>query len=206
MFPLGTVLLPGMLLPLHVFESRYRRLVEDCRAGEGTFGVVLIERGSEVGGGDARTNVGTLARILRTDELPDGRWLLAAVGMHRIKVHRWLPDDPYPLAEVEAWPDVVDEEAVSDWALSEEGWGEVAALVRRAAALRRELGEAAPPLGFELADDVVVASYQAMAAAPLGPADRQRLLEAGPLGVRRELLIALLNEQIEVLQARLGGA
>ncbi len=76
MFPLGTVLLPGMPLSLHVFEPRYRQMVDDCRAGDGTFGVVLIERGSEVGGGDVRTDVGTLTRIVEARELPDGRWLL----------------------------------------------------------------------------------------------------------------------------------
>ena len=58
MFPLGTVLLPGAPLPLQVFEPRYRGLTHDCLAGVPEFGVVLIERGSEVGGGDVRTNVG----------------------------------------------------------------------------------------------------------------------------------------------------
>src|SRR5918995_868865 len=105
MFPLGTVLVPGMVLPLHVFEPRYRRMVDDCRAGDGTFGVVLIERGSEVGGGDVRTDVGTLARILRADELPDGRWILGALGIHRIRVEQWLPDEPYPRAEIVEWAD-----------------------------------------------------------------------------------------------------
>lgn len=53
MFPLGTVLLPGAILPLHVFEPRYQQLVRDCLdAPEHEFGVVLIDRGSEVGGGD----------------------------------------------------------------------------------------------------------------------------------------------------------
>ena len=54
MFPLGTVLFPYAVLPLHVFEPRYRALTEHCLAGDGCFGVVLIERGSEVGGGDTR--------------------------------------------------------------------------------------------------------------------------------------------------------
>jgi Lon protease-like protein len=108
MFPLGSVLLPGMPVPLHVFEPRYRRMVDDCRAGDGTFGVVLIERGSEVGGGDVRTDVGTLAQIVETRELPDGRWLLGVVGMERIRVERWLPDDPYPRAEIVPWPDELD--------------------------------------------------------------------------------------------------
>ena len=88
MFPLGSVLVPGMILPLHVFEPRYRALVRDCTAGDGEFGVVLIERGSEVGGGDARTDVGTMARIVQADELPDGRFAVGAVGMRRIRVDR----------------------------------------------------------------------------------------------------------------------
>src|SRR5688572_25865098 len=106
MFPLGSVLVPGMVLPLHVFEARYRALVRDCVAGDGEFGVVLIERGSEVGGGDVRTDVGTVARIVQADEMPDGRFALGAVGVRRVRVQRWLDDDPYPRAELADWPDV----------------------------------------------------------------------------------------------------
>ena len=65
MFPLGTVLFPHAVLPLHVFEERYRALTETCLRGDGRFGVVLIERGSEVGGGDVRFGVGTVAQHRR---------------------------------------------------------------------------------------------------------------------------------------------
>ena len=105
MFPLGTVLLPSAVLPLHVFEPRYRQLVRDCLDRDGEFGVVLIERGNEVGGGDNRTSVGTVARLVEAVPFGDGRWALAAVGTRRIRVRRWLEDDPYPRAEVEAWDD-----------------------------------------------------------------------------------------------------
>ena len=101
MFPLGTVLLPSALLPLHVFEPRYRALVRDCLAGDREFGVVLIERGSEVGGGDVRFDVGTRARIVEAAELDDGRWVLILVGDGPGPGATWLPDDPYPRAEVE---------------------------------------------------------------------------------------------------------
>src|SRR4051795_8809471 len=100
MFPLGTVLFPHALLPLHVFEPRYRLMTQRVLKGDGEFGVVLIERGSEVGGGDTRFVVGTVARVVRAQELPDGGYALATVGIRRIRVTRWLPDDPYPLAEV----------------------------------------------------------------------------------------------------------
>lgn len=216
MFPLGTVLVPGMVLPLHVFEPRYRRMVNDSRTHhDSTFGVVLIERGSEVGGGDVRTDVGTLARILRAEELPDGRWILGVLGIHRIRVDRWLPDDPYPRAEIHEWAEQLHEPAGPS---DEEGAGaaegaegaaddrnEVTTLLRRAAALRREMGEPAPPLDLELADDPVVAGYQAAVVAPLGPADRQALLAASTVPARWRLLRTLLADQIDLLQARLSA-
>jgi uncharacterized protein len=204
MFPLGTVLVPGMVLPLHVFEPRYRRMVDDSRKQhDGTFGVVLIERGSEVGGGDVRTDVGTLARIVRAEELPDGRWILAVLGIHRIRVERWLPDDPYPRAEIHEWAEQLHEPEAAEGAADDRA--EATILLRRAAALRREMGEPAPPLDLELADDPVVAGYQAAVVAPLGPADRQALLAAPTVPARWRLLRELLVDQIDLLQARLAA-
>jgi uncharacterized protein len=199
MFPLGTVLLPGMVLPLHVFEPRYRKLVQDCQAADDEFGVVLIERGSEVGGGDVRTDVGTVARIAQIRELPDGRYVLAAVGTRRLRVDRWLPDDPYPRAEVADWPDEPPAEADDD------ARRRLEALIRRAAALRTELGEPAPPVDLTLVDDPVFAVYQAMLASALGPADLQALLAAPTVGERARQLAVLMQDQIAVSEARLGG-
>ena len=108
MFPLGTALLPGSVLPLHVFEPRYRQMVHDILADDADvaeFGVVMIARGREVGGGDVRNDVGTVARVLDMRALPDGRYALAAVGADRLRVNAWLPDDPYPLADIDLWPD-----------------------------------------------------------------------------------------------------
>ena len=90
MFPLQTVLFPNAVLPLHVFEPRYRELTETCLRGDGRFGVVLIQRGSDVGGGDLRFSVGTVARIVEAARTPDGRYLLATVGSERLRVRRWL--------------------------------------------------------------------------------------------------------------------
>lgn len=213
MFPLGSVLVPGMILPLHVFEPRYRALVRDCTAGDGEFGVVLIERGSEVGGGDARTDVGTMARIVQADELPDGRFAVGAVGMRRIRVTAWLVDEPYPRAEVADWPDVdVDgngavagEGAVAPPAATGALVEDVDGLLRRVGALRTELGEPAPPLDFSLAEDPLIAGYQATALAPLGPLDKQALLAASSVRARLDDVRRLLGEHVELLQARLAG-
>ena len=106
MFPLGSVLLPSMILPLHVFEDRYRQMVDDVLAAEEPeFGVALIERGSEVGGGDIRAMTACVARILEAGRTEDGRWALVTTGMRRIRIRYWLDDEPYPRAVVEDWPD-----------------------------------------------------------------------------------------------------
>jgi uncharacterized protein len=202
MFPLGSVLFPGGVLPLHVFEPRYRALVQDCLTREDPeFGVTLIERGSEVGGGDTRTDVGTVARILEVGALDDGRYALLTVGVRRIRVTSWLPDDPYPLAEVDDWPD--DDPADPD--TLQERVAPMLTTVRRLHALRAELAEGVPLPDVELAEEPVLASYHLATLAPVGPADDLRLLRApGPVE-RLELLENLLRDEEQVLRFRLGG-
>jgi uncharacterized protein len=198
MFPLGSVLLPSVYLPLHVFEPRYGELVRVCLAGDQEFGVVLIERGSEVGGGETRLRVGTVARIVEAAQLDEGRWALGTVGTRRIRVSAWLPDCPYPLAEVDDWaepeppPDLPDRVAA------------VIRVLRRVLAARAELGDAASPATVELADDPVLASYQITAVGPLGPADRQALLEVATASERIDRLAVLLGEDEVFLARRLA--
>lgn len=196
MFPLGSVLFPSLVLPLHVFEPRYQALVEDCLAGEGEFGVVLIERGSEVGGGDVRTDVGTVARIVQVERFDDGRFAVVAVGDRRLRVRSWLPDDPYPKAEVEDWPDETAAVVPTDG---------VEALLRRSLALAAELGEAPAGLDVTLAEDPGLATFQAAALAPIGPADAQRVLATPDADGRTAVLTEVLTDAVDLLRARLGG-
>ena len=203
MFPLGTVLFPGMPLPLHVFEPRYRAMTRDLLDGDREFGVVLIERGSEVGGGDQRFDMGTVARIVEAAEMDDGRWALIAVGVRRLRIVEWLPDDPYPRAEV------VELDEPAGAADDERFAGALAAAeraVRRALALLSELAEDAPVgPGFELAEDPAVAGWQLAALTPIGPADRLRIL-AEPDPSDRLLLVAeLAEEAASMLAFRLSG-
>ena len=200
MFPLGMVLMPAQLLPLHVFEPRYRELMHRLTAPGAVpeLGVVLIERGREVGGGDERVGTGTLARLLEHRQLPDGRWLALCAGTGRLRVVQWLPDDPFPQAEIEDLPE-------PDWDPDDDGSLEAAEqLVREAIALAGELVEAGVPADLQLSDDPALRVWQLCAVAPLGPFDRQRLLESS----RRARLATLINEVADVKQMlafRLGG-
>jgi Lon protease-like protein len=204
MFPLGTVLFPGMPLPLHVFEPRYRALTKDCLRSGRRFGVVLIERGSDVGGGDVRFGVGTVARIVVEAEFPDGRWALVTRGEQRIRILTWLPDDPYPLALVQDLPPE-DRAWLDPTALSE-----CERTVRRALALAAELGldrselPVLAPAVFQLDPDPEQAAWQLCDAVPVGSMDRQRLLEA-PASDRLGLLRELAEGAVELFAWRLSG-
>ena len=202
MFPLGTVLFPSAVLPLHVFEPRYQALVRHCLATEPEFGVVLIERGSEVGGGDVRSAVGTVARIVQLAELDGGRFALVAVGVRRMRVQAWLPDDPYPCADVDDWgdpaaPDGDDElHGLLD---------RTVARLRRTLAFATEAGASVASATSEVSVDPIVGSYQAAALAPLGPADAYRLLAATDARERLTLLGTFLDDADEALRFRLGA-
>lgn len=198
MFPLGTVLFPHQLIPLHVFEERYRVMTDRCLEGDRRFGVVLIERGQEIGGDDERFDLGTVAEIEQAGKLPDGRWLLEAVGRERLRVQRWLPDDPHPWADV----DVLDEVPAPDRAV--ELRDPVVERLRRLLALRSELGDPVPDATQTLDDDPAVSSFQAAALAGLNPMDGLRLLEAADAETRLELLASLLDDDIALAEARLG--
>jgi Lon protease-like protein len=197
MFPLGTVLFPYALLPLHVFEPRYRLMARHVLDGDNEFGVVLIERGSEVGGGDVRFDTGTMARVVQASELPDGRFALNSVGLHRIRVTRWLPDDPYPKAEI---VDIAEPDPEPAAAAARE---RVIAALAAVVEVARRVDERVPDAPV-LDADPVRASYEATAIAPIGPLDAQRILELPEAGARLDALAVLLVERAEELRARFG--
>jgi Lon protease-like protein len=199
MFPLGSVLLPSTLVSLHIFEDRYRALARHCVEGDRQLGVVLIERGHEVGGGDVRFDVGTRARVADAVELDDGRWIVVLVGEDRVRVLRWLPDDPYPRAEV-----VICEEAPLPPEAAVRR-GELDEVLRRVLALQVAVGDMEAEPEVDLAADVAVATWQAVALSPLGPLDAQRILATDGAAERLDLVASLLAEEALVLAQRLSG-
>lgn len=203
MFPLGTPLLPGGVLPLHVFELRYRMMIDDVIHSEhAEFGVVLIERGHEVGGGDTRARVGTMARVVRHEEFDDGRRAVVAVGDRRIRIDEWLADDPYPRAMVSDWPDSPTTDASP---IAVELESRLTANVDRFVDLLRRVDENAPSIEGrtigETLDDYV---HRVGTTLPIGPVDRQRLLEADDSVERVRQAVEAVEDLEAVVRFRLG--
>ena len=228
MFPLGSVLFPGLGLPLRVFEPRYREMITDCLDGDRSFGVVLIERGSEVGGGEVRLRVATVASILDVSLQDDGTLGVFAVGTDRVEVLEWLPDAPYPAAIVtplrdrdetprssgagggaagRLWhpssgrsPGVGDPSAVDDEAA-------IAGIVRRlrsALAQRSEANLAAAPATIELSPDPSVALWQVCALVPATPFDDYGLLATTSVRERIDALGELLDASADEVRFHLS--
>lgn len=197
MFPLGGVHFPYTVIPLRVFEPRYLQLVDEVRQSGERFGVVLIERGFEVGGGDTRFDVGTTAEIIETAELDSEALAVVARGVGRVRIDEWLDDDPYPRARVTE----LDEHVGADPDPSE--------AVRCLVKLRALLSELGADMGTwtdELSDDPIVASYHLAALSPVGPLDAQQLLTADDATRRLELVTAFCADLVELAQAQLGGS
>jgi Lon protease-like protein len=192
MFPLGSVLFPFVPIPLRVFEPRYltmvgRLLDED----EPEFGVVLIERGSEAGGGDQRASVGTMARLVSAAVGADDL-LIVGVGTRRFTVERWLDDDPYPQAELSTLPELEWSEALAPLRVEAE------------AVVRRVIARVADPesdADIDLSEDPVAAVWQLAAIAPLGEYDRYSLLRSTSMGDLLRQLIDLTLDAEELWSA-----
>jgi Lon protease-like protein len=192
LFPLGTVLFPGLLLPLHVFEERYRRMVHellDLPEHQRRFGVVAIREGREVGadGVHALHAVGCVARLRRVDPYDDGRFDVMSTGEQRFRLVDVDGSRPYLCGEVE----LLDEPPG-------ESPDELAAGVRRQFdAYRRALG--GEPRGDEVPDDPGLLSYLVAATAVLELDDKQRLLEAPDVAARLRRELRLLRRETALL-------
>lgn len=197
MFPLGGVHFPHTVIPLRVFEPRYRQLVDEVLDSGERFGVVLIERGFEVGGGDTRFDTGTAAEIVETAPLDDDAIAVVARGVGRVRIDEWLDDDPYPRALVTA----LEEPAGPDPNPVEARRG-----LTRLRALLSELGADMGSWEDELPSDPIVASYHLAALSPVGPLDAQELLAAPDATARLRMVEAFCADLVELAQAQLGGA
>lgn len=199
MFPLGTVVFPYSAVPLRVFEPRYLSLLDGLGSDDaGEFGTVLIERGSEVGGGDERFRIGTRLRLMGSTEVGEGHRVIIVAGVERIRIVEWLEDDPYPRARVEPLADVTESFDVS---LEIEA---ASARLETVMALASELGADTSELDLSVSEDPTAASFQLAALTPVTPLDSYELLAATSVDERLQLTIRMLDERAEIIRAELG--
>lgn len=211
MFPLGSALLPGERLPLHIFEQRYQDMLRDCLAMEDpSFGVVLIARGREAGGGDVRYDVATKARIVGHRDIGGGRHLIECVGAERIRVDVWLEDDPYPRADVRAWPDETSGApprsplAALELDVLRDKIDEMYRLVGKLAAAENAAAPPAPSFS-SLPDDPGERLFLLASQVPMGESDRQTILEAPGPGERLRALLDAIDTATDIVRFRLQG-
>ena len=197
MFPLERAMLPGEELPLRIFEPRYSALVADCLTmDDPAFGVVLIAAGREVGGGDSRSDVGALAHITEAADFGDGRYRLNCVMAERIRVLEWQPDDPYPRAAIELWPDEPGEPVAAD-AIRDVEDRMIALFERIARARGAEISGRDIVAGADSAPDAAMWLYALTTRLPMGEADRYSVLAAPTVAAR----LAALKEAVETVTA-----
>ncbi len=201
LFPLGVVLFPGMLLPLHLFEERYRRLMQDRQGSDPIFGVVLTRHGREVGDRPETHRVGTAASLVGAGRYPDGRYDVVVRGGRRFRVEAEDWNAGYLVASV-SWLDG-PEPAPGDRALDAlatrvarayDGFVDLFARAADVEVPRDDLGGAP--------EDV---AYAVCARMPLNTWERQALLEEPTTQARLEHLLTILRRERTLLEEGAGG-
>jgi Lon protease-like protein len=193
LFPLDQVVLfPGMSLPLHIFEDRYKVMIGACQVTDQLFGVLLIRTGSEVGAPAHPERVGCTARMQRVDRLPDGRMTILTIGEQRFRLQgpARVMSEGYLVGDVRFLPEAVSEPVAPDLVsniAAEFGKYQTAAL-----SMSGSTEGAQPP---ELPADPVRLSYRIAATLHVHPRERQQLLELDDVATRLEQELLLLRRE-----------
>jgi Lon protease-like protein len=199
LFPLKTVLFPGMLLPLHIFEERYKTMVRECLEKEEPFGVVLIKEGTEVGETAEPHRIGTSAIIARATELTGERYNILSVGYQRIRIHSLSYEQPYLRGLVETL-EPVDGETEEAQRLAEKLRPRLQRYVQQLA----DITETSVSLS-EMPDKPVMLAYVAAILLQVPVAEKQQLLASDtiPRMLARETY--LLTRESQLLASNIGA-
>ena len=197
LFPLKTVLFPGAVLNLHVFESRYKRLIEECLEDGDGFGVALISEGSDVGDSEVMPHeIGSVAEIVGVRPLPEGRYFISTIGRERFRIRAIVSRDPYLVVDA----DVLEED---DAGAGDGVDGDLVESVRAKFAEYAELicefsGEDAAAI--EPDEDPRSTSYAVGDALQVADAIKQRLLELSDTRARLEAELQFLARLLPPLK------
>jgi hypothetical protein len=202
LFPLGMVLMPGIPLPLRVFEPRYKRLLDDIRtaSGFGRFGVVALTAGLEVDAGlddsiPQFSQVGTVAEVLEVHPQADGTVSVLTGGSQRFRIVRTIETTaPYLSADV-TYLDEVEGDMPATLPNA------ARALAMEYSRLIAELTGTDPDSGESHPDDLILLSYRLATQAPLAPDDRQRLLEDDTATARLLHVQRVLRREVTLLRS-----
>jgi Lon protease-like protein len=195
LFPLGLVLFPNQLLPLHIFEDRYKRMIGECLEEDTEFGVVLIKQGREVGGGAVPFTVGTTAKIVNVERLPEGRMNLQVMGQEPFRVVNVTQQDPYMRGEIEPLErDVGETEGLDSVIASvKEQFSAHLGILARLSERER--------VNLDLDQDAESLSYLVASVLAIQMPEKQELLELTQAGKRLRREATLLNRENRALQA-----
>jgi uncharacterized protein len=198
LFPLTTVLFPEMLLPLHIFEPRYRLLVKRCMDQDRPFGVLLIRSGPEVGAGVEPYGIGTEAKIMAFSPLSDGRSYIVVRGARRFALEHAIPDaEPYLVGRIRYLDEHEGDGTPERAAVAIEAYGQY--LVAVMAVTDDERGDRA------IVDELRAippreAAYRIAASLAVDASERQRLLELPTDAERLESERSLLERETTLLR------
>lgn len=195
LFPLNTVLFPGMPLELHIFEERYRQMVTYCRVNNSPFGVILIKSGAEAHGPLAQPHsIGCTAQMAQLQPLSDGRYNMIAAGMDRFRIHSIQNDRPYLVGLVESLQlELYDSLECSRLVNELRPW------------LNRYISLVAPPdelvsiLNY-LPEEPVQFGYRAAAILQVSPSQKQAFLELETCPRLLSALMDMVRREIAIIQ------
>jgi Lon protease-like protein len=191
LFPLNTVLFPGQLLPLHIFEPRYRQMIGECIQHGQAFGVVLIRSGEEVGDVAEPYEVGTTAHIVQVESETDGRMNILCVGKARFRIAHLVHDKPYLSGEVELWP----------WEPYAEGSADIERIRQWLVRYLHMLAEIADSkLDLSLPDDPASLANIAASVLQVELSEKQRLLTTPSIGAMLIDVASLLQRELRAWQ------
>jgi Lon protease-like protein len=199
LFPLPLVLFPGVPLPLHIFEERYRRLLADVRVSNNLFGLSYFDPNAATGERPPAGHVGCATEVIEVQPLPDGRSNILTVGVARYRVEDYVErGDPYLVARVEFFE---DDEAGDEGVLRKRA-GEVTEMFMRIARAMRAINNERGGLPELPQDDPERLSFLVAAVVEMDADAKQRLLELRSTAERLRRLYTLLSQAVGAYESR----
>ena len=199
LFPLpNIVLFPHVLVPLHIFEERYKQMINTCIEHDEVFGVVLLRGGAETESEDTIHRVGVTVRIVQVERLENGRMNILTEGEDRFRIRRFTREEPY-------WKGLVDvlEDNESHHPAIESMQEEVSQLYRNVAELGAKIDSSEKPETV-LPDSPTDLSYMISYILNIDSEEKQKLLEMTSAAERLRSLIPHLNDSVAELQQQLA--